>query len=280
MIGTFLIALREGLEAALIVSIVLGYLRKTGQGQYARFAWAGVGAAVLVSLAVGIIIQAVGAELEGQAEQIFEGTLMLVAVGVLTWMIFWMRYQARTLKSSLESDIQAAIGKGSPRGLFAVSFLAVVREGIETAIFISAAAFTADAAGTIGGTILGLLVAVAIGYAIYASTVRLNLRLFFNVTSVLLLVFAAGLFAHGIHEFQEAGLLAEGSPVWDISHIISKDSTLGQFLGTLVGYTPNPTPLQIAAYIGYWLAALVGVRWFVDRRAARHAAGTPAQARA
>src|SRR3972149_6231299 len=131
-----LITFREGLEAALIVGIVIGYLVKIGQGSRVKVAWAGVAAAAVLSALIAFGINAVGAELEGRAEQIFEGITMFLAVSVLTWMIFWMRYQSRTLKSALERDIQQAISSGHGRGLMAVTFLAVFREGVETALFL------------------------------------------------------------------------------------------------------------------------------------------------
>jgi high-affinity iron transporter len=270
MIASLLIAFREGLEAALIVGIVLSYLSKTGQSRHARYAWAGIGAAVLVSIALAVIIQAVGAELEGPAEPIFEGTMMFLAVGILTWMIFWMRYQSRTLKKSLEHEIQATIGAGHARGLFAVAFFAVAREGLETALFLSAAAFATDGTTTIIGTILGLGAAVLVGYLIFVSTIRLNLKTFFNVTGALLLLFAAGLFAHGIHEFQEVGLLFTlREHIWDISHVLSDESPLGQILKTLIGYNSSPSLEEVIGYVAYWVFVLVGLRWIVDRRIAR-----------
>ena len=177
------------------------------QPRYRGYAWAGVAAAVVVSAIVAVGIQWVGAELEGRAEQIFEGVMMLLAVIVLTWMIFWMRYQARTLKGELESDLQTAVKDSSPRGLFAVTFFAVAREGIETALLLAATAFTVNGLNTLLGTLLGLGIAAIIGVLLYASTLRLNMRMFFNVTSILLLLFGAGLFASSIHEFQEAGVL-------------------------------------------------------------------------
>lgn len=272
MLSAVLITLREGLEAALIVGIVIGYLVKTGQGQQTRIAWVGVAVAVLTSAALAFGITAIGAELEGAAEQIFEGATMFLAVAVLTWMIFWMQSQARYLKASLESDVQKAIAQGAGWGLFAISFLAVFREGVETALFLGAAAFQNNGLETTVGAVIGLAIAAVIGYMIYASAIRLNVRLFFRVTSLLLLVFAAGLFMHGVHEFQEVGWLPVGiEQLWDTSALISKTSLLGQFLRTLVGYTPTPSLVEIVAYIGYWLLAFFGVRWLVERRAAQTA---------
>lgn len=267
MVAAALIALREGLEAALLVGIVFSYLKKTGQNTHNRSAWAGVLAAIAASVALAFVIQAIGAELEGQAEQLFEGITMFLAVGILTWMIFWMRYQSRTMKSSLEHDIQIAIRSGQGRGVMAMTFLAVFREGVETALFLSAAAFATNGSETLIGAAAGLGAAALIGYLIYASTMRLNLRLFFNVTSVLLLVFAAGLLARGIHEFQEAGLfLALGGPVWDSSRLLDENSTLGELLKAVLGYNANPSLLEVIGYWAYWGFALLGVPWLANRK--------------
>lgn len=268
MLPAILIGFREGLEAALIVGIVIGYLVKIGQARQTRIAWAGVGAAALVSALVAFGITAVGAKLEGQAEQIFEGTAMFLAVAVLTWMIFWMRTQARTLKMSLEKDIQTAVTSGQAWGLFGLTFVAVFREGVETALLLGASALAADGLSTLIGAVIGLALAIALGWAIYASTVRLNLRLFFNVTSVLLLFFAAGLLAHGVHEYQEAGLLPLTiEHVWDINPLLDERSVAGEILKALFGYNGNPSLLEVLSYVAYWVVALVGVRWLVEKRA-------------
>ena len=270
MLAATLIAFREGLEAALIVGIVIGYLVKIGQNQQIKVAWAGVGAAVLASVLLALGISAVGAELEGRAEQIFEGTTMFLAVAVLTWMIFWMRSQARFLKGSLEKEVRAAATSGQMWALFGVAFLAVFREGVETALFLSAAAFLGDGGGTLVGAVLGLGLAAGLGWFIYASTMRLDTRMFFNVTSVLLLFFAAGLLAHGVHEFEEAGLLPMTiEHLWDINFILNERSTLGEIMKALFGYNGNPSLLEVISYVVYWVAALVGVRWWVERRAAK-----------
>ncbi|MEZ4670746.1 MAG: iron uptake transporter permease EfeU [Anaerolineae bacterium] len=270
MIASLLIAFREGIEASLIVGIVMGYLRKTGQTRYNRYAWAGVVAAVLLSIVVAVVITAVGVELEGTAEQIFEGVMMFIAVAMLTWMVFWMRFHSRTIKSSLEGALGAALRQGHPRSLFVTTFVAVLREGIETALFISALAFGTDTSGTLLGAVLGLAVAAVVGYLIYVSTVRLNLSQFFNVTSILLLVVAAGLFARGIHEFQEAHLLPTiNEHVWDINHVLSEDSTVGEVLKALVGYSASPSAEQVAGYVGYLLFAVFAMPRLVTRQVDR-----------
>ncbi|MGH2621113.1 MAG: iron uptake transporter permease EfeU [Anaerolineales bacterium] len=271
MAAATLISLREGLEAALIVGILLGYLRKIDHPAGRGPVWIGVLAAVILSVGVAVVIQTVGLELEGSAEQIFEGTTMFLAVGVLTWMIFWMRYQARLMRSSLEQDVQAAVAAGRNRGLAAVSFVAVLREGVETALFLSAAAFASNDGGTLAGAVLGLGLAALIGYLIYATTARLNVRIFFNLTSVLLLIFAAGLFAHGVHEFQEAGVFPTlNAQLWNTNHILDESSTVGEFLKALIGYNGNPSLEEVAAYLVYWVATLLGVRlWMQSKFATR-----------
>ena len=267
MLAAGVIAFREGLEAALIIGIVMGYLVKIGQARTIRLAWLGVVVALVLSVAIAVGINLVGAELEGPAEQIFEGTTMVLAVLILTGMIFWMRVQARTLKSSLEREMGQAVASGQALAIFGVAFLAVFREGVETALFLAAAAFAGNAMGTLVGTILGLGAAVVVGWLIFASAVRLNLRVFFNVTSVLLLFFAAGLFGLAVHEFQEAGLLPMTiEQVWNLNAVIDENSPVGLVLKALFGYNGNPSLLEVLGYVAYWVLALVGVRWWVNRR--------------
>lgn len=281
MLATSLIAFREGLEAALIVGILLGYLKKTGRLDQRWYAWIGVIAAIAMSIGVAAIIQWIGAELEGTAEQIFEGVTMFVAVALLTWMIYWMRIQARGMKSSLEREMNSAITAGQKWGLVTVAFTAVFREGIETALFLSAAAFASDSASTLIGAVIGLTIAVVVGYFLYASTVRLNLRQFFNVTSVLLLVFAAGLFSRGIHEFQEAGVFfTMNEHLWNSSWLLNEDSTLGAVLKTLVGYSSSPSLESVVGYVVYWLFILLGMRWLTERMSTNSAKTSAGMAKA
>ncbi|MER3513437.1 MAG: hypothetical protein C4310_02740 [Chloroflexota bacterium] len=276
MLAALLITLREGLEAALIVGIVIGYLKKIGYLDRQRYAWLGVLVALAGSVGLAFGLQRLGVELEGQVEQIFEGTTMFLAVIVLTWMIFWMRYQARFLKAGLERDVRQATLSGQNWGLFSLTFVAVFREGVETALFLSAAAFANEGTTTLLGAVVGLVIAVALGWAMYASAVRLNIRRFFDVTSVLLLLFAAGLLAQGVHEFQEAGLLPlMTTTVWDTSHILSEESLIGSLLKSLFGYNADPSLLEVLAYIGYYAIILSAIRWWIGRLAARPAGAAP-----
>lgn len=264
-----LLSFREGLEAALLLGIVLRYLSKIGSSELRRDVWFGAITAAGASIVVAAGIHALGLTLSGRAEEIFEGATMVLAVFVLTWMIFWISSQAREIQSSLERDVKSALERGQRWGLWAVAFLAVFREGLELALFLSAAAFASGGEGTITGSILGLLGAALIGMFVYTSTRRLNLKWFFRVTSVLLLIFAAGLLAHAVHEFQEAGLLPTlQERVWDVNHILHEDSPAGQILGTLVGYNADPSIEEVVAYGLYWAAMVLGIRLWVNRRAA------------
>lgn len=270
MLAAGLIGLREGIEAALIIGILMGYLAKIGQRRQMRLAWAGVAAAMLASAVLAIGITAVGAELSGPAEPLFEGTTMFVAVALLTGMFFWMRMQAHSLKPSLEHEMRLVIDSGQAAGLFGVAFVAIFREGVETALFLSASAFANNGLGTLAGALMGLGAAALLGWAIYAFSVRLNLKLFFNVTSIALLFFAAGLVGLAVHEYQEIGLLPLTIPhVWNLSGILDDSTGLGSMLKTLVGYNSAPSLLEVLSYAAYWLLALVGVRWWVDHQMAK-----------
>ena len=266
MLASYLLALREGLEAALIIGIILGAVRKLQRHDLTPTVWAGVFSASIVSVAAGIGLYVIGIELEGQAEQIFEGLTMLLAAGVLTWMIFWMNQQSRNIKSDLEIGVRKSVTKTDKRGLFWLAFLAVVREGVELALFLTAATFATSAQSTIIGAMLGISTALLMGWVLFASTIRLNLKRFFQVTGVLLILFAAGLVAHGVHEFVEAGLLpAIVDPVWDLSAIIPEVSLFGSILKALFGFNAEPTLMEIVAYFGYLIAVLIGL-WIVNKK--------------
>jgi high-affinity iron transporter len=267
MLPSFLLSLREGLEAALIVGIVLGALRQMRRSELAPPVWWGVAAASLVSIVAGVILTALGLGLEEPYEQIFEGVTMLLAAGILTWMIFWMSRQSRQMKGELEAGVRQAVAQ-SGSALFALAFFAVVREGIELALFLTASAFASDAVQTIIGAILGLFTAILLGWSLFASTLKLDLRRFFQITGVLLILFAAGLFTRGMHEFIEIGWLpALVEHVWDLNPLISEPSLLGQVLKVLFGYNPNPSLTEMIAYLAYFAAIFLGLRTLQKREA-------------
>ena len=261
MLPSFLLALREGLEAALIIGIVLGALRKFNRGDLDRLVWGGAASAVALSVVVAFALQTVGASLEGAAEQIFEGLTMLLAAGVLTWMIFWMQRQARNIKGDLEADVHQATLSTSGKALFSLAFLAVLREGVELALFLTAAGLAAGARQTLAGGLLGLGAAAVLGWLIFSTTVRLNLRNFFQVTSVLLLLFAAGLVAHGVHEFNEVGWIpAIVEPLWDTNPILDENSITGSLLKALFGYNGDPSLTEVLAYLAFLAGIFLGLR--------------------
>jgi high-affinity iron transporter len=262
MLASFLLSLREGIEAALIIGIVLGALRKLNRTEMTPAVWYGTLSALVISLISGVLLTAFGLSLEGAAEQIFEGIAMLLAAGVLTWMIFWMNRQARSIKGELEAGVNRATSTGGARSLFGLAFLAVVREGIELALFLTAATFASDPQSTILGALFGLGVAILLGWGMFASTVRLDLRRFFQVTGFLLILFAAGLVAHGVHEFNEVGWIPSVvEHVWDVNPILDENSTLGLMLKALFGYNGNPSLTEVLAYLTYYAAILFGLRW-------------------
>ncbi|MGB4802399.1 MAG: FTR1 family protein [Anaerolineae bacterium] len=265
MLPAFLLALREGLEAALIVGIVLGVLRKLGHNRQQVSVWQGAVAAIAVSLVAALLLYAVGLKMEGSAEQIFEGVTMLLAAAILTWMIFWMQTQGRRINRELETGVRQAVsGMGGNKGhwaLFSVAFIAVLREGIETALFLTATTFTVGGQATLLGALLGLSAAAALGYILFTTTRQLNVKRFFQVTSVLLILFAAGLVAHSIHEFNEVGWIpAVVEHLWDTNGLLDENSGLGLIIKALFGYNGNPSLTEVLGYVVYWAALIFGVR--------------------
>lgn len=269
--AAFIIALREGIEAALIVSILLAYLTQLGRRDRAHLVWWGTGLAVAISAVVGTTIFALGAEFEGTAEQLFEGLVTLTAVGVLTWMIFWMRRQGARIRSELHEKVDTALVAGG-FALATIAFTAVLREGVETALFLYAAArgtavASTGVAGQLLGAVLGLALAVVLGALLYRGGIRMNLRSFFRVTGAILIVVAAGLFAYGVHELQEAGWLPMlAGTAFDVSSRMPDDAGLGAVLRGLVGYNADPTVLEVVAWAGY--LAIVGTMFARPRAAA------------
>lgn len=261
MFASFLLSLREGLEAALIIGIVLAALRKMARSNLSSAVWQGVLAAVGASILVGLALNWLGAKFEGRAEEIFEGAAMLVAAALLTWMVVWMSRQAAGMQAELEAGVHKASAKERNRwALFGLAFLAVGREGFELVLFLTAVQMTTSPVQTWLGAVLGLGSAIALGWIFFVSTRRMSLRNFFRVTNLLLVLFAAGLVAHGVHEFNEAGLIPAGiEHVWDVNLILDEKGTVGQLLTALFGYNGNPSLTEIGAYVLYLLG--IGVLW-------------------
>ena len=252
MLSTFIIALREGLEAALIVGILVAYLVKSGRKALLAPLWAGVALAVVVSLATGAFLTITSTELSPRGEEFFAGTTSFLAVGFVTWMVFWMKRAARHLKGQLEGQMSTAVLAG-PLALAAAAFFAVVREGLETSLFIYANFKTVSStpSATVG-LVLGLGLAITLGYLIYRSSIKINLSRFFNYTGIALVVVAAGVLSYGIHEYQELGWLpGPDFFIWDVTSVIAKESLLGSVLAGTIGFDTTTSLLQFVFWAAY-----------------------------
>jgi high-affinity iron transporter len=246
--------LREGLEGALIVAILLAYLKRLEHRKGFASVWLGTLAGVGVAIVAGAIVFSVLGRLHGRAEAITEGIVAFSAAGVLTWMIFWMSRQARFIKGALHAKVDAALASGSAVGLASIAFIAITREGLESALFMLGTTVGARShiQEFIGG-LIGLAGAAVIGYLVYRGSHLVNLRLFFRVTGALIILFAAGLLATGIHEFQDGGLLPSiHDHVWDLTNVTALNpdhSNFGQLLKGLLGWSPSPSIEMILVYL-------------------------------
>jgi high-affinity iron transporter len=253
---SFLIILREGFEAALIVAIVLAYLRSIGRLDLRRTIWAGVIGAAALALVLGIILNSFVDGLEGPGRMRTFAVICIAAAGVLTWMVFWMRKQSAHIRGELQHRIDDALHSDSVgRALFLVAFFAVLREGIETALFLVAAATGAGTGDILVGGALGLAMAVALGVAIYHGGRRVPMRQFFKVTGFLVILFAAGLAAKGVMFLQQAGDLRSFNlnGVYDVRSVRwlnPTDSEVAKFLAGIIGWDPRPSIEQVVAWLG------------------------------
>lgn len=257
MLANYLIGLREGLEAALVVGILVAYVVKVGRRDVLPRLWLGVGAAVLLSLGIGAVLTFGTYGLTFQAQEIIGGGLSIVAVGFVTWMVFWMARTARGLRGELESGLERAL-VGGAWAVVALAFLSVGREGIETALFVWATVqSTGGGTAPLVGAVLGILTAVAIQLAIYRGVVRLDVARFFRVTGYFLIVVAAGVLAYGVGDLQEASVLpGRASLAFDVSAAVPPTSWYGTLLQGLVNFTPTPSRLQVVVWLAY-LAVVV-----------------------
>ena len=276
MFSSFVTLLREGFEVTLLVAIVLAYLVKIDRRESIRQVWYGVGAALLVSLMVGGTLFVTAGELEGRPEQIFEGTAMWVAVGFLTYMILWMRRESRTVAQGIRRGIDSAVERGGSLALVSLVFVMVLREGVETALFVFGITRTSEPLQVAFGATLGIAGAVALGYAVYAGGKRINLGTFFKVTGVFLILVAAGLLAHGVAEFEEAGLLPAIMPLWDVSSspVLGEETIVSELLTAFFGWDPEANLLELLAWVTYIVA--VGYAFLRPQPVPEGAAASPA----
>lgn len=259
--AAFLITLREGLEIAIVLAILVGYLVKTDRRSQLRSVWLGAAAAVVVCLIAGVAVHAATDGLEGKAEQAVEGSLALLAALVLTYMIIWMHKNARTMGSHLRNQVDGAQTAGA---LAVVAFIGVAREGFETVLFLlGAETGSSSGAAVVLGGLIGLAISAAIGYLIYVGGSRIDLRKFFRYTGVVLILFAAGLVGKAFHEFRELLGLEDGwliNPMWEITDGPFASGTTHDFLKGLFGWAPNPERIRVLAYVAYVVPALW---WFL-----------------
>jgi high-affinity iron transporter len=266
MFASFVLALREGLEAALLIGLLLGTLKKLGHTEYQRMIWFGAGLAIIASGAVGYSFNLLGTSFEGRNEEIFEGITMLLAAGLLTWVILWMRTQSRSLNERLAANVKEVVSNHNQLALFSLAFIAVIREGIELAFFLVAVSLDTDGRGVLLGASLGLAAVTVVGVLLFRSLIRLNISRFFQVTSIILVLFAAGLVAHGVHEFNEVDFIPPViEHLWDINHIIDEKSPSGELLKALFGYNGNPSLTEVVAYILYFVILIfTGSRFLLN----------------
>lgn len=276
MFANFLIGLREGLEAALVVAILVAYLVRIDQRQFLPRIWAGVGAAIGLSVLAVVALQVTGQALSDQAAEAFAGFMSLVAVALITWMILWMARHARTLKAHLHGEVDNALARSS-WALVLVAFFAVGREGLETALFLwTGMRATGGGVLPLLGAFLGLATAVALGVLIYRGALRLNLSRLFFWTGIGLIVIAAGVLRYGVHELQEVGVLpGKDNYVLDVSGVINPDGVVASLLRTVFNVVPTMTALELIAWGGYLVVVLAIFLVVIRRPLPPSTAATP-----
>lgn len=257
MLANYLIGLREGLEASLVVSILVAYLVRTGRSNKLGPVWAGVGLAIGVSVAFGAALTFTSARLSFEAQELFGGTLSIIAVGFVTWMIFWMRRAARSIKGELQGRLDTALAMGTG-ALVVTAFIAVGREGLETSLFLwTAIQATNETAVPVLGAVLGLATSVVLAYLLYRRAVTINLGRFFTWTGGALIFVAAGVLAYGVHDLQESGALPGlRTLAFDVSDRIPPDSWYATLLKGSLNFTPASTWWQVATWVAYVIPVL------------------------
>jgi high-affinity iron transporter len=263
MLPTFVIGLREGLEASLIVGIVAGFLGRQGRRDALRQVWLGVVAAVLICIVVGVVLEIISADLPQAEQEGLETVIGLFAVAMVTYMVMWMRKHSRDLKGELEGQAGAALARGSATALVVMAFLAVLREGFETAVFLLAA-FQASTSPVLAGSgaLIGVVLAVVLGYGIYKGGVRLNLSKFFRITGVVLVVVAAGLVMTAFHTAHEAGWVNFGQQrVADLSWLVLPGTPVSSLVTGVLGIQPYPVLIEVVAWFVYLVPLMVYLLW-------------------
>jgi high-affinity iron transporter len=269
MLPTYIIGLREGLEAALIVGIIAAFIKREGRDDAMKFMWGGIAIAVAICVAVGVGLEVLGGQLPQRQQEMLETVIGLMAVGMITFMIVWMCRHAAELKDQLQGQAANALAQGSAMALIGMAFFAVIREGFETAVFL-VAAFDGAANPLMAGVgaLLGLTTALAIGYGIYRGGIRLNLSRFFRLTAAVLVLVAAGLLATTMHTAWEAGWITFGqSQALDLTWLVQPGTISSALLTGMLGLQPKPTQIELVAYVLYAVPMLLYVLWPRNSRA-------------
>lgn len=279
MIPTFVITLREGVEASLIIGIIAAFLVKEGRRDALRQMWLGIGIAVVLCAGVAVALRVIGQELPDKGQESLETVVSLIAVGAVTYMIVWMRRHARGIKAQLQGEAASALATGSTMALVGMAFLAVLREGFETSVFLLAAfndATDTTAAGA--GAVLGLVAALAIGLGLYRGGVRINLTRFFRLTGLVLVFVAAGLLATAAHTAHEAGWINsfQGQAL-DLSWLVQPGTVSGSLLTGMLGLQPSPTVIEVTVYLAYAIPMALFVLWPQGMRPWRRREGVPSR---
>jgi high-affinity iron transporter len=277
MIPTFVITLREGVEASLIIGIIAAFLVKEGRRDAMRQMWVGIGIALALCVGVAVLLEVVGQQLPQKEQEGLETVVGLIAVSAVTYMIVWMRRHARGIKAQLEGEAASALATGSTLALVGMAFLAVLREGFETSVFLLAAfQDSTDTTAAGAGAVLGLVAAIAIGLGLYRGGVRINLTRFFRITGIVLVFVAAGLLASAAHTAHEAGWIngLQGQAI-DLGWLVQPGTVSGSLLTGMLGLQPTPTVGEVLAYVLYALPMTLYVIW-PDRLRLRRA---PARSR-
>lgn len=253
MVATLIVTLREGFEAALIIGIILSYLHKVGMIKETRKVWIGTALALLLSVVGGVgVFTIMETTSEGLFQQLLEGVALMTAVVVLTYMVFWMHGGGKGMANSINAKVKDAVGSNSVTALAVLAFVSVIREGVETVLFLIGTTKSSSPTEAFMGGILGLIIAVVAGYAVFRSSKNVNITAFFKWTSILLLFMAAGMLSNAIGEFHEAQLLPPiAKRIWDTSGYLSEDDFFGGMAMALFGYNSSPSLLQVVSYVIY-----------------------------
>ena len=274
MFAAALVTFREALEVALIAGIILTILTKLNQEQLKKYVWYAIGSGIILSLLLAWGLELAFGSFEGRTEQIYEGILMFATAGLLTWMILWVHRQKGVVRN-IEKGIKKHIDNKYPLGIFFITLTAVIREGVETVFYIRAIS-TVTGSVQYAGVLFGLGAGAGLGYLLYRYSIKVNTMQILKISGAILLLFAAGLVAHGVHEFQEAGLLPVFAfdPLINITHILDHGSIIGSILRTLFGYTSQPTILELFSYASYIFLIFLLEIW-TDRKLSEQKAVAP-----